>query len=155
MADQPGRLSPALSPRQPALHYQSISILSSLISIRRSTSLIEGDRKVHAVHIYHPGVDHRGLQSRPVEVLFTLIVVLRTVLHVPSEFFLKSSHVSMTVGFGAHAAAKIATAAVASARIVRISFRQSKIRKLATVIAATATLVWAHEHAADAKGDSK
>jgi hypothetical protein len=81
--------------------------------------------------------------------------VLRTVLHVPSEFFLKSSHVSMTVGFGAHAAAKIATAAVASARIVRISFRQSKIRKLATVIAATATLVWAHEHAAGAKGDSK
>jgi hypothetical protein len=45
-----------------------------------------------------------------VEVLFTLIVVLRIVLHVPSEFFLKSSHVSMTVGFGAHAAAKIATA---------------------------------------------
>jgi hypothetical protein len=64
MADQPGRLSPALSPRQLALHYQSISIFSSLISIRRSTSLIEGDRKVHAVHIYHPGADHRGLQSR-------------------------------------------------------------------------------------------
>jgi hypothetical protein len=63
--------------------------------------------------------------SNPVEVLFTLIVVLRTVLQVPSEFFLKSSHVRMTVGFGAHAAAKIANTAVASARIVRISFRQS------------------------------
>lgn len=74
--------------------------------------------------------------SNPVEVLFTLIVVLRTVLQVPSEFFLKSSHVSMTVGFGAHAAPKIAITAVASARIVRIPFRQPGSRSLELLFAA-------------------